>query len=68
MNHFYYLCTMRRIILILIALLVTASASAQQITDSGYRTVAHIKADGTIQEITMNVSPRRQKTTSTEEI
>ena len=41
---------MRRIILILLVLLGTIPAFAQQITDSGYRTVAHIKSDGTIQD------------------
>ena len=28
----------------------SAPAAAQRITDSGYRTVAHIKSDGTIQD------------------
>lgn len=37
--------------LILLCLLLTgAVASAQRITDSSYRTVAHIKSDGTVQD------------------
>ena len=43
---------MRHVLLILIALTAffSTSAYAQQVTDSGYRTVAHIKSDGTIQD------------------
>jgi len=43
---------MKRFILVLTAILALAcaSAAAQQVTDSGYRTVAYIKSDGTIQD------------------
>ena len=41
----------RRIIYALTALLLSfAFCNAQKITDSGYRTVGYIKADGTIQD------------------
>jgi hypothetical protein len=40
---------MRKLILILIAIFAAVlPLCAQQVTDSGYRTVAHIKSDGTI--------------------
>ena len=38
------------IILFVVLLGLAISAHAQTITDSGYRTVAHIKSDGTIQD------------------
>lgn len=38
------------ILLTLVLLLAGQSAAAQKITDSGYRTVAYIKSDGTIQD------------------
>ena len=43
---------MQRITIILTAVLMFFSigADAQRVTDSGYRTVAHIKSDGTIQD------------------
>ena len=38
------------IILIIILLSLATGVKAQRVTDSGYRTVATIKSDGTIQE------------------
>ena len=44
---------MKRVLLILMLFLadiMSYEAQAQKITDSAYRTVAHIKSDGTIQD------------------
>ena len=46
---------MKRLTCLIVAVLAlmlagSAPAAAQRITDSGYRTVAHIKSDGTIQD------------------
>lgn len=41
---------MHRLVLFLIAILASGVAFAQQVTDSGYRTVGYIKADGTVQD------------------
>lgn len=44
---------MKRLLIIAGLVLATVlgfDAAAQQVTDSGYRTVAHIKSDGTIQD------------------
>lgn len=39
-----------KILLILLFCLVCGSAGAQTIKDASYRTVAHIKSDGTVQD------------------
>lgn len=36
--------------LLALAVLACSSAYAQQVSDSGYRTIAYIKSDGTIQD------------------
>lgn len=41
---------MKRILIILLALLLGGSLYAQQITNASYQTVAHISSDGTIQD------------------
>ena len=41
---------MRYFSTILLCLCLCLAANAQRVTDSGYRTVAHIKSDGTIQD------------------
>lgn len=35
--------------------LACAAAPAQRVTDSGYRTVAHIKSDGTVQDASFRI-------------
>ena len=42
-------------LLLLCLFLACAAASAQRITDSGYRTVAHIKSDGTVQDASYRI-------------
>ncbi len=49
---------MKKIIVLLLslcALCIATEAAAQHITDSGYRTVGHIKSDGTIQDASYKI-------------
>ena len=52
MKHIRHFC-----LLAFFALMLAQSApvAAQRVTDSGYRTVAHIKSDGTIQDASFRV-------------
>ena len=50
---------MKRLLNILLPiciLLIGTGAYAQRITDSGFRTIAHLKSDGTIQDASFKVS------------
>lgn len=41
---------MRRLITSLLAIFLCLTAAGQTVKDSGYRTIGHIKSDGTIQD------------------